>query len=252
MPPKRGNAGKGPSKGRGHLKKPPEPVEHEHTPVRSTTSEGLAQPVPPTITTNAGSNPAVNAANMCSMVPSNMGTRREQVTPIGQMNSGSRDTPEVYGSSARGSFRSGPEIITFHQRTGQLATRNDQAGDNIDNVNDGMSKITESTDNINEWIEDYAARPTSEQIGDMLSEYIRGPFFDKCKFLTSSMIEKWDSNENAVCNRILRDMFVKKSRWEAFWGLWAVKVNHLLNSRRNDVGNQLKIEFMSKYNCYIR
>jgi hypothetical protein len=110
-----------------------------------------------------------------------------------------------------------------------------------------VSKITEPHTS-NEWLEDDGFAKIQDRVKMNLDAYIRGDFFDKCKFLTKKMLSNWSSDEDAICLKICKALNVKRHKYEEFWEEHALQINKSLNSRRNDVGGLLQKAFLGKPN----
>jgi hypothetical protein len=108
-----------------------------------------------------------------------------------------------------------------------------------------VSKITEPNTS-NEWLEDDVGGRRKDTTKQQLDAYIRGAFFDKCKFLTNKILNKWSSDENAICLKICKAVNVKPHKYEEFWEEHTVQINKSLNSRRNDVGGLIQKAFLGK------
>jgi hypothetical protein len=136
-------------------------------------------------------------------------------------------------------------MISFITTNGTIApiTGIQPVADDV--INDGVSRITEPTVN-NEWLEEDVMGKMKDRVKITINEYIRGKFFDKCKFISAKKIQKWSNNQDALCWKICKDLNVKEHKYEEFWEEHATTINHILNCRRNDVGNLTKIEFLSK------
>jgi hypothetical protein len=117
-------------------------------------------------------------------------------------------------------------------------------------VRDSVSRLSSSSNNNNkntEWLDEDLLERNIDRVHVRLDSYIRGPFFDKCKFISALTIKKWDYNPHALCLKICKDMNVKKEVYVEFWETHATRINTTLNQRRNNVQTLLKNEFMSKY-----
>ena len=116
--------------------------------------------------------------------------------------------------------------------------------------NDALSKLTE-TNATNEWIDEVSTEQKEDPFKGKLEKYIRGEFFDKCKFISVQKINNWSSDANAMCLKIARHLHVKEHKYEAFWALYAKSINRTLNNRRNDVSNLVQRSFIGKCEHWV-
>ena len=115
----------------------------------------------------------------------------------------------------------------------------------LDNANDLVSKMTDGPTS-NEWLDEVSNIQKEDETKRKLEKYIRGDFFDRCKFLSVQKINNWSSDPGAMCLKICKHLNVKEHRYEAFWNAYAKSVNKALNNRRNDVSNLIQKSFMGK------
>ena len=117
-------------------------------------------------------------------------------------------------------------------------------------VPDSISKLSTqstSTEIRTEWLADTSPLETAfERCRVRLDSYVRGVFFDKCKFISAQIVDKWNDSPNALCLKICKDMNVSLGLYQKFWETHANYINSTLNNRRNDVRTKIKKDFMSK------
>ena len=115
-----------------------------------------------------------------------------------------------------------------------------------ENINDMVSKMSEPN-TTNKWLDEDVNAKKDSGVISTLNDHIRGPFFDKCKFISIQKINKWSSEPDALCLKICKAVNVKKNIYESFWEEWAGHINKTLNNRRNDVGNLVQRAFLGKF-----
>ena len=143
----------------------------------------------------------------------------------------------------------GGDMQTFNSQTGRATMENSNQEDTEDRTTDSLSKLSTHSNgrpNQTQWLEDTKKGTPEEQCRVLLDTYIRGSFFNKCKFMNKDKIKRWSNDPNALCLKICNDMYVKKEFHQQFWETHASYINSTLSARRNNVMTLIKKEFYSK------
>lgn len=137
-------------------------------------------------------------------------------------------------------------LTTFSMMTGVINPMENRQERQLEATStDAVSRLSDLPFK-NEWLEEDAQVRREDSVKLTLHAYIRGKFFDKCKFISVQKIKRWSDNDNALCLKICKDLNVYPAKYRAFWEEHAVLINATLNQRRNDVTTLLKKEFKSK------
>ena len=130
------------------------------------------------------------------------------VSEVLAVNSVAANRPEACGSVKATSLVENV-MLTFNTVSGAGVDPHIQEQPAPDIINDMVSKMSEPN-TTNEWLDEDVNAKKDSGVISTLNDHIRGPFFDKCKFISIQKINKWSSDPDALCLKICKAVNVKK------------------------------------------
>jgi hypothetical protein len=82
-----------------------------------------------------------------------------------------------------------------------------------------------------------------------LINYVRADLFPKLKFFMDKKQLDYSEDKRTICQQIIADMGVKEGPAASWWECYKNKIYKTLNSKRADVTQAIKRQFLSKLKC---